>query len=150
MTKDTAAVYAALLVDLDYEQLMAAVQWLALNADTKGFLPTIAAIRAAAARTTQGARVPAFDEALTEVQSEIRRVGSYGVPRFSHPAIAALVSAYGWQNLCMSEEWEVTLGHLRRLYETVSVRAQEEAVALPDGTAQRFSALVAKMRALPG
>ena len=69
------------------------------------YFPTVADIRK---RVTAG-RVDAPDigRAWGEVLSQVRAVGSYKSPRFSHPAIENAVNALGWVEICMTLDSDV-------------------------------------------
>lgn len=64
--------------------------------------PTIADIRRRVAEVRVDA--PALSEAWEEVRKQIAKVGSYGVPVFSHPAVERAVEALGWREICMTLE----------------------------------------------
>ena len=92
-----ATVYEAMLIDLELTDTLDAIQRLAR---TSKFMPTIAEIRAEVLDVRHGPCRPAED-AWGDVLSEIRRVGSYGVPSFGDQAVAFVVSRLGWRNLCL-------------------------------------------------
>ena len=82
----------------------------------------------------QGAEVPGVDQAWTEVQDEIRRVGWTGMldssrrPSFSHPSIQAAVDAMGWATLCESENAMADRAHFLKLYGVATERVTRDAV----------------------
>ena len=63
------------------------------------------------------------DQAWAEVQRQIRSVGVYGTPQWSHPAIAAAVTALGWEAVCRSTNPEADRAHFLRFFDT-AVRRQ--------------------------
>lgn len=64
------------------------------------------------------------DAAWAEVQRQIRAVGYYGQPTWSHPAIAAAVDALGWDRLCTSTQPQTDRAHFLRFYATAQKREQ--------------------------
>jgi hypothetical protein len=95
--RDNMKAYALMLGDLPFADVQRAV---VRHVAESNWFPSIAELREAA--TGAASSAPDFDEAWAEVCSEIRRVGNYGRPEFSHPAVAAAVDAVGWRNLCLS------------------------------------------------
>lgn len=96
------------------------------------FAPTPQELREASlelARAESGARAkPDTDEALAELY---RLVSRYGYVRPSealaaaekfHPALAAVIQAIGWQEVCEDSEPGVFRGQFRVLYEQASTR----------------------------
>lgn len=67
-------------------------------------------------------RVPDIDQALTEILTSINRYGRGTIPEFSHPAIAAAVSAIGWQSICNSTNADILRSQLMRVYSTAAER----------------------------
>ncbi len=64
------------------------------------------------------------DQAWAEVQQKIRTVGYYRHPTWSQSAIAQVVEALGWQNLCLSTNPEADRAHFLRFYATARLRAR--------------------------
>ena len=104
MTDATAEVYETMIGDLDFELARRAVTRLVCAAK---FLPTVSEIRDAAADLSVGAGRSAV-EAWGDVGMAIRRVGSYGKPKFKDPLVAECVAALGWRSLCLGESPEAT------------------------------------------
>lgn len=65
------------------------------------------------------------DQAWAEVLQQVRRVGYYGVPVWSHPAVADAVAALGWQTLCTSDNQEADRAHFMRFYERAHDRHRD-------------------------
>lgn len=67
--------------------------------------PTVADIR----KRVASVRVSALDvgEAWGEVNRALQRVGFYGSPTWSHPAIASAVEALGWKTICHTDNDDV-------------------------------------------
>lgn len=143
----TARLWHQLLGDLPYKVAeMALVHVLA----TAKYWPTVAEIREAAARLT-GPQLLTAGEAWAEVCEQMRRVGSYGTPEWSHPIIGRAVEAMGgWRHLCMSEEPMADRAHFLRIYDTLAARERETAVLPPAvlSAAQQI-ATTASVQALP-
>lgn len=76
--------------------------------------------------------VPSPEAALAEVWDQVRGVGYYGTPEWSHPALAKAVAAVGgWQAVCNSENPEAFRAHFLRLYEGFARSAQHNADLTP-------------------
>lgn len=129
----TAELWHATLGDLPRDVVWAAVMRLLTTSD---HWPTVAEIRRAAAELRPDAdKPPSPEEAWAEVQRQVRLVGYYGTPRWSHPAVAKAAEAlYGsWQGLCANLSAETAAAdraHFLRLYQEYSRREREDA-ALP-------------------
>ncbi|HEY8477095.1 MAG TPA: hypothetical protein VIN09_09560 [Chloroflexota bacterium] len=133
MPADTVALYAEMLADLPIDAVRAAV--LAIIRQRRyPTLPTVGEIRLEAARLSLRAPSPA--EAVEEVRQQIRGVGLWGRPQFSHPLVARAVEAADWRHLCMSEEPTRSMAEFRRLYEdlleTWTTRVQTEGASALD------------------
>jgi hypothetical protein len=70
-----------------------------------------------------GTRAPDADQAWAEIQ---RGIGSHGFvngqPVWSHPAVADVVAALTWRELCMSTNHDTMRAHFLRLYDTAAKR----------------------------
>jgi len=66
------------------------------------------------------------DEAWAEVQRQIRTVGYYGQPTWSHPAIAQTVHTLGWDRLCSSTNPEMDRAHFLRFYASAVHRVHHQ------------------------
>lgn len=123
-------VYTQFLLDLPFEAAKMAVRRL-IAERPYSTLPAIGEIRRATAQVLLAAPSPA--EAVGEVREQLRTVGLYGTPRFSHPLIRRAVDAADWRHLCMSEEPTVSMAQFRRLYEDLleawTVRVQVQGLA---------------------
>lgn len=148
-TEQSQLAYMALLQPYDGDDLLRAVIALGTTRQNS-FVPPVAELITAIGALGQE-RLPGFDEALVEVRGEIRRVGSYGTPSFSHPCIAQAVAAIGWRELCLSEEPQIIFAQLRMMYQSAIQRVTETRAALAaNGPAARLlTGLADKMRALP-
>jgi hypothetical protein len=104
MTEATVVLYERLLVDLDFELASATIERLIC---TTKFCPTVSEIRDAAADIALGPSRSGV-EAWGDVGQAIRRVGSYGMPKFEDPLVAECVRMMGWRNLCLGEAPEHT------------------------------------------
>lgn len=65
------------------------------------------------------------------VQSEIRRVGSWGKPEFSDPVVGRVVAQMGWLELCQSENGMADRAHFMRLYGDLLTRNEQLARLSP-------------------
>lgn len=74
-----------------------------------------------------GTRVPDADEAWAEIQRGIASHGFVnGQPEWSHVAVASVVSALTWRELCMSTNPDTIRAHFLRLYDTAARRVTSE------------------------
>ncbi len=124
-----------LLGDLDADVVTAALDSLA--AENREHPPPPGIVRARAVALAAGDAAPDVDEAWSEVQAEIARVGWTGdldprrKPRFSHPAIEPAVKDIGWQALCESTNAMADRAHFLKLYGTAVGRANADALTPP-------------------
>lgn len=130
LTTQTIAVYVRILADMPDEVLEAA----SLDCVSKcRFFPTIAELRDAAyAIATNRLAAPTAYEAWDEVVHQIRDVGSYGSPVFSHPWIGTAVRQIGgWFNVCQSENSIADRARFVQCYEDAERRHDIAAKTLP-------------------
>lgn len=127
LTKETAAVYAEMLADLDPQHSQQAVRRLLA---TSHFFPSIAAIREATIAVAMPS-APSGAQAWAEVLLKIGEVGSRGRPEWSHPTIATAVSTLGWWDLCMSDNQAVNRAHFWKVYDATVKSAHLAAIHLP-------------------
>ena len=83
------------------------------------------------------------DRAWAEVQRQIRTVGIYGRPEWSHPAIASAVKALGWGTLCRSTNPEADRAHFFRFFDVAQrrQRAYQQWQELPSPLRQALGAV---------
>ena len=126
-SRETVAVYAESLGDLDYDQALAAVRDLILTEDR---WPTVATIRRRSAQ-----RAGVLSPTPAEAWAEIRRLTSTGLTSttdaFSHPAIAATVAAIGWWDLCHSTNPETIRAQFLRLYADAQKQIDVDTLTTP-------------------
>lgn len=119
--------YADLLGDLSYEQCNAALRVLL---QTRTWLPSVADIRAAALELQRGP-VRAGGDAWGGVIRAISAEGSYRQPGtdfvFSDPTTAKCVEAFGWANLCNSENQVSDRARFVELYDKLASQGHKEA-----------------------
>ena len=113
VAKETVAIYADALADLEYDTTLEAIRGLVLTED---FMPTIASIRKRVGRAN-GMLAPTPIKAWGEVSGQAERVGRGGIPEWSHESIAEAVRSIGWWNLCQSSNPETLRSQFLRLYE---------------------------------
>lgn len=121
VTEDTSAVYESALVDLDYEQVDAAVGRLLR---TSRFMPSIAEIREAVIEAGSGQPRPGGD-AWGDVIAAVHRYGSRRDPVFADPLVGRCVSSFGWEDLCLSENSTADRARFIELYDRIA-RAQRK------------------------
>lgn len=121
ITEPTARTYAQLLGDLECGAALAA---LLEHVTESPHFPAISDIRQRAARKAAGCPDP--DQAWAEVTCAFSTVGSYGTPKWSHPAIKAAMDALGWRDLCGSNSADLATwrAQFRGFYEAACTRAQ--------------------------
>jgi hypothetical protein len=126
-SRETVAVYADALGDLDYDDALAAVRDLVLTEDR---WPTVATIRR---RTAQ--RAGLLSPSPADAWAEIRRLTSTGLTSttgaFSHPAIAETVASIGWWDLCHSTNPETIRAQFLRLYADAQRHNDTEILTTP-------------------
>lgn len=123
----TADAWFRLLGDLDADALTAAIEDLATSG--REFPPSAGHLRKRACELVAPG-VPDADEAWDEVNSAMARVGSYGTPTWSHPAVSAAVETIGWRKLCLSENSMADRAHFIGFYGTIRDRTQRD-LAMP-------------------
>lgn len=130
----SAEVYARGLEDLDRDLAARAVDALVKSAR---FLPTVAEIRAACVVTQHGRRRGGA-EAWGDV---IRAIGRYGYMRrpgidfaFDDPLVARAVDAFGWANLCGSENATADRARFIEHYDQLAENAHADAQLAPGAT----------------
>ncbi|NLL20004.1 MAG: hypothetical protein GX262_13470 [Clostridia bacterium] len=138
LTEETGELYVRLLSDLPYNKLQAAA--LSHISQSK-FFPTIAELRSMANEIMPGERIPSPMEAWGEVIEQIRKVGHYGRPSWSHPVIEKTVRAFGWRDLCLSENVVADRAHFLRMYEQYAERVRQEQ-QMPEEVQRLVSGLV--------
>ncbi len=129
VSKMTPEAWERLLGDLEFEAVCVALDRLAIEAPD--FPPGPGVILKMATGLAVGEAEPDVDAAWSEVAAAIRRVGSYGSPEFTHPAITAAVEALGWTNLCMSENPVADRAHFLKIYDVTVRRAERRRTLTP-------------------
>lgn len=152
MGEKTSEVYEAMLADLTRDAVKRACARLIA---TSRFLPTVAEIRSTVTEFEHGAK-RFGGEAWGDVIGEIRRVGSYGEPKFSDPLTAEAVRLMGWRYLCLSENDAPDRARFIDVYEGIQERIRRDAaagktLALPTPKSNPVRGLLGKIgRELPG
>jgi len=127
-----AAVYTAGLADLDFGRVRAAVDRLVKGSR---FMPTIAEIREAAVDVSRGLRAPG-GEAWGRCLMMIRRYGSHRQPGVDFPvddpALLATIRAFGWIDLCQSNNPHADRARFIELYDQLAKEERKE-VAIASG-----------------
>jgi len=70
--------------------------------------------------------LPLPADAWSEVLLVVSRVGCYGQPEFSHPAIGRAVDGIGWRSICMSENIGIERAHFFKIYDQIVQREEKE------------------------
>lgn len=94
------------------------------------------------------ASAPTADMAWHEVADQIRQVGFYGRPTWSHALIRDTVQRLGWATLCLSEQPDVVRGQFRAFYEAARTRYRDRVAA--EGPTAAAGALEAVGDRTPG
>lgn len=125
--QDAIKLWYAMLKDLDYKTLNAAVQ----KYITKGeFAPTVAQLRKICMEITQGT-APDWGEGWLEVQQAIRKYGymrEHEAMESFTPITKEVVRRLGYKSLCMSENEMADRANFRQCFETINLRDQQQAV----------------------
>ena len=124
---ETAEAYVECLLDLDVDVAEVALR---RAQATLTYRPAIAEMRKLAAQELAG--MPTAGDAWGEVRRAIFSAGRARKPKWSHPAIARVVDAMGWIELCDSKGPSgVIRGQFLRMYEEVTERVWREVAAEP-------------------
>jgi hypothetical protein len=126
-TKETVAVYADALSDVDYSEARHAVRDLICTEDR---WPTIARIRRQVAGRL-GILAPSSAEAWGEVSSQASTSGRSSSPSFTSPVVAEAVKTVGWWNICQSANLETMRAQFMRIYEDSQKRHDVEVLLTP-------------------
>jgi hypothetical protein len=130
LPEQTIRIYQRLLADLDFDLLKAATLQCAT---THTFFPAVAEIRAAAVDLKAMADgIPSDIEAWGQVLEQMRKVGSYGTPDFSHPLVDQVVRQMGWINLCMSENQIADRARFLEAYSQTNKVTRRRSQMLPE------------------
>lgn len=84
------------------------------------------------------------ERALEAIRAAIWAVGYVGTPTFDDALVERTVKAYGWLNICTSEEPEIVFAQLKKMYEgfargaAESARLTTEYRKLVEGTAKKL------------
>lgn len=125
----TVAVYMRLLADIPPADLQAVIDQ--CIAECK-FLPTVAEIRERWHILTRTLGQLSAAEAWGQVKAEVRRIGSWGTPKFDDPTVARVVKMMGWNEICMSEAPEgVDRAQFMKMYEQLAGREEQVQKLLP-------------------
>lgn len=128
-TVETVAQYDRLLSDIPPADLQTVVDQAV--AECK-FLPTVAELRERWHTLAGGLGQLTAGDAWGRVKDEIRRVGSWGTPKFDDPITARVVRNMGWLELCTSESPEgVDRAQFERMYNEIARRGEQVRKLLP-------------------
>jgi hypothetical protein len=67
-------------------------------------------------------------EAWAEVLCEVKRVGSWGNPKFKDGLVQKAVDCIGWQAICSSESIMVERAHFLKIYDSIDARRRIETI----------------------
>ena len=145
-TPGTMDVYAMMLSDLPATDLLAAVKYcLDTHPD---FMPSIATLRQAAEKLHPNQTVSGAD-AWGVVLQAISEIGVYRTPHFEDPAIARAVEAFGWRNICLSDEQDFAIrAQFIKAYEAYAGRVKEENTLLGIPEARKIMLELAEHKTL--
>lgn len=127
VTAETVAVYLRLLGDIAPADLQVIVDQAVA---TCKFLPTVAELRDSL-HALEAMGELSWGEAWEDVQKEMRRIGSYGVPAFKTELTAAVVRSMGWKVLCASENPQTDRAQFRDIYNAMQSRQANVKRLLP-------------------
>jgi hypothetical protein len=126
-----AQIFYELLGDLDYNILQTAVKKHMLLSE---FPPTIAELRKQAVEISNPSLLMTAADAWGEIERAIRNHGSWNeieAMKSMSDSTRKIAKYMGWQDICMSENIEVTRGQFFKMYGQVDTRQKTEAL-LPE------------------
>lgn len=128
--------YSVGLDDLDVALVRQAVTRLVRTSE---WIPTVAAIRKAVGVVAHGS-APTGGEAWGDVMTAIRRYGSHRTPgidfEFRDPIVTRIVRAFGWRDLCASDNPHADRARFIETYEQADQNERTEAQATSGGTSK--------------
>lgn len=130
-SKAVAAFWFDLLIDVPGEALMPAFRQYVASGEK--YPPNPGQLRQLVLGVTR-LECPSVGEAWDEVMTAIRRVGSWGTPTWSHPAIErAVANMGGWRVLCAMEtdDTATNRAQFRDIYNNIISRAEQEQALTP-------------------
>ena len=148
-TSGTRELYEKFLVKLDHDAVKQAV--VSLIASDREFIPTIGQVVSATLNITAGPQKRG-GEAWAEVMEATGTVGHYGDPEFADPVTTAVVRAFGWRELCLSQNLASDRAQFIALYDLWAGRQREAAQsghALPPVQHKEPRGLEAKKESAP-
>jgi hypothetical protein len=125
VTKETVAVWADLLSDLEYDETRKVVREWLLTEDRP---PSPAAIRRGIAGS-RGITAPSRATAWAEVRAGISSSESNRKPAFSHPAVSKAVETIGWWEIRTSTNLDTLRSQFWKVYEEYAQEADKLALA---------------------
>jgi hypothetical protein len=120
-----AQVVAKVWLDLLSDMPADATRATLLDLSGERFAPSPGALRLAVLDRIAPDTTPGLDEAWTEVRRGIARWGWPNPPcahQWSHPAVADAVEAFGWRELCESENPDAARAHFARYFASATPR----------------------------
>lgn len=130
-SEETFAVYLRVVADVPAEELDDVVMQYVNN---PGPFPPSAGDLKELWRRSRG-MLPAEDgaeQALASIRKAVWEVGYIGTPTFKDSITQRTVDAYGWLNICTSDEPEIIYAQLRKMYEGFAKRAASDARMTPE------------------
>jgi hypothetical protein len=125
VTKETVAIWADLMDDLDYIETRIAVRnWLL----TEERPPSPAAIRRALA-TSAGLTAPSRATAWAEVRAGLTTTRDNSKPAFSHPAVSQAVDTIGWYEIRTSTNIDTLRSQFWKVYEEYAAELDRGVIA---------------------
>lgn len=124
-------VYHEILDDVDDNLLIAAtLQWLSTK---RPFHPAPGELRDLALSIVKR-NEPSADEAWIEVIDSMRKIGSYRLPEWSSARIERTVKAFGWKELCATDNEQIPFvrSQFLRFYQAQSDREHDAQLMLPE------------------
>jgi hypothetical protein len=124
VTKETVAVWADLMSDLDYTETRTVVREWLLTEDRP---PSPAAIRRAIAGS-RGITAPSRATAWAEIRAGISTSESNRRPAFSHPAVSKAVETIGWWEIRTSTNLDTLRSQFWKVYDEYAQEADKQAL----------------------
>lgn len=120
----TFAVYLEVMEDAPTDELHAVV--MQCIRESNGFPPSAGDLLERWRKMRSGVTPDKAQEGWASVQKAILGVGMWGTPSFKDPIVKRVVDAFGWLNLCMSENQMADRAQFVKFYEAFARQQVDE------------------------
>ncbi len=122
-TEGTVAVYVDRLKEIPAAELQVVVNQCI---DESEFLPTVAKIKEMHRQMKSPVSADLAQQGWESVTKAIAGVGMWGTPNFKDPIVKRVVDAFGWLNLCMSDNQMADRAQFVKFYESFARQLADE------------------------